>query len=147
MDFSPKNCKQKISINGTCWSTYIGYWDQMIDPFQMYKLGVWGDIYAFPVIFVSITPHYCTIIPIWGLFAQQNCMSKPSGIQWGWFYWRTLHSAVQGSTYARTKKIGKKHERTFECWQMKKLNIAVWDSRKFYASRGNVLHTGSWTWP
>ncbi len=81
MDFSPKNCKQKRSINGICWSTYIGYWDQMIDPFQMYKLGVWGDIYAFPVIFVSISPHYCTSIPIWGLFAQQNCMSKPSGIQ------------------------------------------------------------------
>ena len=70
MDFSPKNFKQKRSINRRCWGTYKGYWDQMIDPFQMYKLGVWGDIYAFPVIFVSISPHYSTSITLWGIFAQ-----------------------------------------------------------------------------
>ncbi len=53
----------------------------MIDQFPMYKLRVWGDIYAFPLIFVSLSPHYCTSITIWGIFAYQNCVSKRSGLQ------------------------------------------------------------------
>ncbi len=72
----PKNLKLNWSMKGSCWGTYIDYWDQMIHPFQMYKLGVWDDIYAFPVISVSISPHYYTSIIIWRICAQQNCEPK-----------------------------------------------------------------------
>jgi hypothetical protein len=34
----------------------------MVDPFQMYKLGVLGDIYAFPEIFVLVSSQYCISI-------------------------------------------------------------------------------------
>ncbi len=83
MNFSTKNFKQKRSINRSSWGTHIGYWDQTTDPFHMYKLGVWGDIYAFSEIFVSRSPLRCASIVIWGIFASQNCMSKPPGIQCG----------------------------------------------------------------
>ncbi len=111
-------------------------------------------VHAFPVILLSVSPLHCTSIVIWGIFAHQNCMSKPSGIQWDqrslfianspleaasaqllqdatvWIYW-DVGIRIAEPPCIRLMVVFS-WETTFTDWFM--LHILKWDTNCFYTN-------------